>query len=418
MKLISKTSLQLFVLVILFSITSGCTLFRRQIITLCTNRQEMAAYVEYFNTLPTDYRVALCYTPNPADSVARKTKDADLILGPWLNGSEAARHLDSLERLFRKEYLSREDFYASMLNAGIVENKQILLPFSFNLPAVIFLSDGITEDVSNLVVSLEYMREKSDGFNESVRQQLVRMGFSPLWQPEFLYTAATVFETQFRETLDGSVHWNSARLQDMQGFCKKWIEEINLGYEQDSYFSRKYLYEPMPKLLDEGRILFYTADSSELFGNLEIQRSEADFRWLGSEHHIPVCEEVLCFAVPKSSKNKRGARLFLAWIFQPETQGKLLELNQQKRLDTFGLAGGFSSLRDVSERNFPQYYRQLLGRIPHEELLGFPKPLPVDWAEMKAEVVFPWFVDYMLGSSDEELLAQLLGEFKSENSAK
>jgi len=406
----------LFVVSLLLLPLSGCSLFRSQVITLCTNRPEMAAYVEYFNTLSTDYRVVLCYKPSPAEGVMSRNRDADLVLGPWLNGSATRRHFESVDRLFRKEYLVRDEFYTGLLNAGMQEDKQVLLPFSFNIPAVVFLTNGMTEDIPNLMASMEYLSRKGGDFNQSVRDRFVRMGFSPLWQPEFLYTASALYGAQFRETSEGSVHWNSARLQDLKEFCKTWIEEINLGYEQDMLFQRKYLYEPMPKLLDTGRILFYSTDSSSLFQNLEDQGEEADFRWLGLENRIPVGEEVLYFGIPKGSRNKRGARLFLAWILQPETHTKLLAINQGKRLDTFGIAGGFSSLRVVTEKEFPRVYRRLLGRIPPEELFTFPKALPVGWGEQKERVVVPWLVSYVLGKADEELLSQNLTEYRSESS--
>jgi hypothetical protein len=322
------------------------------------------------------------------------------------------RRFESLDRLFRNEYLEREQFYSSLLNAGLLEEKQVLLPFSFNIPAVVFLTGGWTEDIPNLIASTEYLSEKGGAFNQSVRDRFVRMGLSLLWQPEFLYTVAAAYGTQFRETPEGSVHWNSARLQDMKEFCTMWIEEVNLGYAQDASFQRKYLYEPMSKLLDTGRILFYTTDSSALLRDLEDQGEEADFRWVGSENRIPVSEEVLYFGIPKGSKNKTGARLFLTWILQPETQVRLLEINQEKRLDTFGVSGGFSSLREVNEREFPQLYRRLLGRIPPEQLLAFPKTLPVSWGEQKARVVIPWLAEYVLGQADEQLLSQRLGEYR------
>jgi len=369
--------------------------------------------VEYFNTLSADYRVVLCYKPNPAESVIGRNRDADLILGPWLNGSAARRHFESLDSLFNREYLNRDDFYSGLLNAGMWEGKQELLPFSFNMPAIVCPTDAISADVSRLTASMEYVRERGTAFNQSVRDRLVRMGFSPLWQPEFLYSAAEIFGVQFRETPEGSVHWNSARLQDMKEFCTAWIDQTNLGYEQDSQFQRTYLYEPMPRLLDSGRILFYMSDSSSLFRNLADQSQEVDFRWLGAENRIPADEEVLFFGIPKGSRSRRGARLFLTWVFQPETQGRLLEINQEKRLDTFGIAGGFSSLRIVNEREFPRVYRQLLGRIPPEEMLVFSKALPVNWGEQKEQIVIPWLVSYVRGRADEELLSQRLMEFRS-----
>jgi ABC-type glycerol-3-phosphate transport system substrate-binding protein len=373
----------------------------------------MAAYVEYFNTLSSDYRVVLCYNPDPAVSMTGRNRDADLILGPWLNGSAARRNFESLDVLFKREYLYRDDFYPGLLSAGMWEGKQELLPLSFNLPAVAFPVDGVAGDVPQLIATLEWVREQGGAYNQSVRDRIVRMGFSPLWQPEFLYRAAEIFGAQYRETPEGSVHWNSARLQDMKEFCAAWVEETNPGYEQDSQFQRTYLYEPFPKLAESGRILFYMSNSSSLIRNVEDQAEEIDFRWLGAENRISAEEEVLYFGIPKGSRNRRGARLFLAWMFQPETQAKLLEINQAKRLDTFGIAGGFSSLRSVNEREFPRVYRQLLGRVPPQEMLVFSKALPVDWGEQKKRIVIPWLVSYVTGRADEELLSQRLMEFRS-----
>ena len=400
------------VLPLLLLIFSGCSLFRPRVITLCTNRPEMAAYVEHFNTLSDDYRVILCYKVSPAESVMSRERDADLILGPWLNGSAARRHFESLDGLFKREYLDRDSFYTGLLNAGTWESKQVLLPLSFNMPAVVFPVDALPGEVPRLVASLEFIRENGAAFNESVRDRLVRMGFSPLWQPEFLYSAAEIFGAQFRETPEGSIHWNSARLQDMKEFCASWVAETNLGYEQDNQFQRTYLYEPMSKLLDSGRILFYMTDTSTLFRSVEDQAEEVDFRWLGTENRIAVDEQVLYFGIPKGARNRRGARLFLTWMFQPQTQARLLEINQEKRLDTFGIAGGFSSLRNVNEREFPRVYRRLLGRIPPEQMLAFSKALPVDWGEQKKQIVVPWLVSYVTGRADEELLSQRLMEFR------
>ena len=399
-------------LLLLPLLVSGCSLFRSQVITLCTNRPEMAAYVEYFNSLSDDYRVILCYKLNPAESVTGRERDADLILGPWLNGSAARRHFESLDSLFRREYLNRDSYYTGLLNAGMWEGKQVLLPLSFNMPAVVFPVDALPGDVPKLVASLEYIRENGAAFNQSVRDRLVRIGFSPLWQPEFLYSAAEIFGAQFRETQEGTIHWNSARLQDMKEFCASWIAETNQGLEQDNRFQRTYLYEPMPKLLDSGRILFYVTDTSSLFRNVEDQAEEVDFRWLGTENRIAVDEQVLYFGIPKGARNRRGARLFLTWMFQPQTQARLLEINQEKRLDTFGIAGGFSSLRNVNEREFPRVYRRLLGRIPPEQMLMFSKALPVNWGQQKQQIVVPWLVSYVTGRGDEELLSQRLMELR------
>jgi len=68
----------------------------------------------------------------------------------------------------------------------------------------------------------------------------------------------------------------------------------------------------------------------------------------------------------------------------------------------------------VNEREFPRVYRQLLGRIPPEEMILFPKALPVHWGEQKERIVVPWLVSYVTGRADEQQLSRRLMEFRSE----
>ena len=96
------------------------------------------------------------------------------------------------------------------------------------------------------------------------------------------------------------------------------------------------------------------------------------------------------FAIPAAGGNAAGARLFLSWIFQPEVQARLLETATYKRLRGFGLAGGFSALRAVSERILPRSHGFLIGRLPDADVLRLPAPAPVYWGAAKELVVRPW----------------------------
>jgi hypothetical protein len=123
---------------------------------------------------------------------------------------------------------------------------------------------------------------------------------------------------------------------------------------------------------------------------LDEQKEEADFRWLAGPDKILVGDEILFAGIPRSSRRKGQARAFLLWLFQGETQSRLLEIGRRQRLGVFGIAGGFSGLKSVNELAFPQYYPRLIGRIPPEELLQVPGPLPEVWLEMKTQVIVPW----------------------------
>jgi len=398
------------------ALLTGCGLLgvRKSPVVLVTDRPEMAAVVEYFNSLPSDHRVVLSYWPSPVEALLERKAPADLILGPFLNGAASRHSLEPLDDLLRRGQIRREDFYEALLAGGRDDKRQILLPFSFNVPAVVFASGEPLEDVPNLAVDLEYLRQKSGQFNQSVRSRLVRVGYSPLWVPEFLFTASSLFGVGFQEGAEDSLRWNSQGLQSMHSSLAGWVAELNQGFEQDAAFTRRYLYEPLPRLLDTRRILFYPTGSAELLDRLAEQDEEADFRWLRCPAGIPVTEDVQYFGLPRGSRNRQGARLFLAWLFQPETQGRLLEIKSDKRLPGFGLAGGFSALRPVSERHYPEQYRLLLGRLPPAGMLLPPATLPSRWAELKAGVVVPWLTELVSGQAEEKDLTARLRDYRDQ----
>ncbi len=403
------------ILLMTLGLMSGCSLFRNDTIKLCINRPEIAAYIEYFNSQFENIRVELCYKSSMVQSLLEGKETPDLYFGEWLTGSAVLDYFESLEDLFRKGRINRDGFYKTILTPGIYEKRQVVLPFSFTIPAVIFSSAEIQANMPNLIIPIEYLKEQGSPFNQKVRSQFKRMGFSPLWNRDFLYISSVLVGAGFREDIDRKIHWNDEALQNAVEFLREWVNEINGGYDMEKAFEDKYMYEPVSKLLKENRILFYLTDSRHLFQILEEQKRDRDFRWLSYDHKIYVNEEVLYIGIPKQAKNKRGARIFLEWLYQGETQSNLLRVNQAKRLRVFGLAGGFSALRDINEREFPKYYPLLIGKIPAADYLLFPGPMPTDWEEIKNDVVIPWIFESAISESQPEDLEQKIKVYKSGN---
>jgi hypothetical protein len=73
-------------------------------------------------------------------------------------------------------------------------------------------------------------------------------------------------------------------------------------------------------------------------------------------------------------------------------------------LDTvaFGIAGGFSALKNVNANVFPTHYRVLLGNLPTEQNLDMPNILPYRWPELKAKVIVPYLQDSSNTENDLE----------------
>jgi hypothetical protein len=368
---------------------TGCGVFQRRPLVLCTDRPELASFVEHFNALQSNLRVQLRYQSSPVEAL-RRDQGVDLLIGTRLAGAGEVRALESLEDLFRPNRLAREDFYAPLLAAGAPERRQVLLPLSFCLPAVVFLPYNLGEAPPSLGIPLDFLRQNGGQYNQRVRDVLVREGFSPLWDPEFLLAAAELGGARFHEESPGNLGWNARALEEAIAYLRDWVRATNGGVEAESAFAGKYLYLPPGRLLDEKRIQFYLLRSCDLMRVLDEQKEEADFRWLAGPEKILVSDEILFAGIPRSSRRKGQAKVFLLWLFQGETQTRLLDIGRRQRLRVFGIAGGFSGLKSVNELAFPQYYPRLIGRIPPEELLQVPGPLPEAWPEIKTQVLVPW----------------------------
>ena len=74
------------------------------------------------------------------------------------------------------------------------------------------------------------------------------------------------------------------------------------------------------------------------------------------------------------------------------TQQQNLERKNQLNLETelFGISGGFSSIRDVTEHVLPSYYEELLTNLPPSQMLKVPQCLPAKWNSYKSVVVEPY----------------------------
>ena len=222
------------------------------------------------------------------------------------------------------------------------------------------------------------------------------MGFSPFWNMEFVYYTAILFEANFRANLDGEISWQNEAVEETIDYFRQWLGEVNEGFEREAAFREKYINIPEYRLLAEDRILFYLTDVKSFFKIPQEKREGLDFRWLARNGRIPVLENVLFAGMPRAAKNPKGGMQLLAWIFRPQTQVRLMEINRFKRLQgVFGIANGFSSLKQINERDLPQPQRYpfFLGHIPTPDMLHFPDVLPQNWELLKKTVVIPWLSD-------------------------
>ena len=385
----------------------GCGLIPESSIRLITDRAEMAAYVDRFNALQSDVRVELTYHETPFQSVLDGTQ-GDLVIGEWLASPTVFDRFDTLGDIVKSGRIDPAWFYAGLIAMGSRDNRPVLVPISFDLPAVVFYKPSMQAELSSMFMPFDTLRSLSQAFN-TVRKSggFATMGFSPFWNQDFVDDAALLFGTRFRPGRNGLPAWDQDGLNRTVDFTRAWLADVNGGAAADDDFSTKNRVQPWYKLLAEKKILFELAPFSSLFALPEEKRRDLDFRWLSQGNSIPVGEDVLFAGVLRSSRNKAGARAFLEWFFNPAVQRTLLEVNQSRRIGVFGVTDGFSALKSINERELPQKYPFLLGHIPSESILTFPETLPNNWLAVRDGVIRPWIHQSASGAEDQTLEKRL-----------
>jgi ABC-type glycerol-3-phosphate transport system substrate-binding protein len=370
---------------------------------LWTDRPEFALYAEHFNTGQDRYKIEVRYFESLAQKLTDTTEYPDIAAGSWLKSASTRALFRPLDNLFKNKSIDSNAFYSQLLALGRIEDKHYLLPVSFNIPALVFSREN-SSLLSNLFVTgLEEIKYLGKTYNRKSNGSFSRMGFSPAWNNEFLFVAATLFNTSFREA--DPLSWDPQALDQAVLYIREWIQEVNAGIEAEDDFVFKYFYEPPAKLAIAGRILFTYMDSSEFFTLSQEMRSSLQFRWISERDTIPLLEGTTYFGICKSGKARKASIAFAQWFFQDETQRDLMEKNRLNQLNAtfFGIANGFSSLRTVTEQIFPQYYPGLLGHVPPETFLLPPNILPKNWTALKDRVILPYLHDRIRSASPEDV---------------
>ncbi|MBR5096126.1 MAG: hypothetical protein IK094_03350, partial [Treponema sp.] len=162
--------------------------------------------------------------------------------------------------------------------------------------------------------------------------------------------------------------------------------------EQD--FAFKYLYMPFYNQVQNGRCLFSFASSRDLLSLSNDKIRDLDFRWICNDGKIQIEDDFVSVGIFSRSKHKGAAKKFILWLMNEKTQRKILERKFKMNLETdsFGIAGGFSSLKSATEKVFPLYYRVMISNTPIADRLAAPQAFPANWERIKNLVVEPYIL--------------------------
>lgn len=363
-------------------------------IIIWTDRSEFASYVELFNASQDDCKAIVVYKENPADlfPVAKDETPPDIVIGPWLKNETIRKNFIPLDYLFGNMQLQRNIFYPQLLEIGNINDKQYLLPISFNIPAIIFSKQNKDLIKNSYILSVDEVQEISKTYNKKNKSKIfTAMGFAPGWNSEFLYTVAKLRGSNFQE-VGRSFTWDKVALEESINYLKNWTVTNNESTSAEEDFAFKYLYMPEYKLVSTEHCLFAYTTSDNLFSIPEEKLSDVEYRWLHHNNKIPIEDEIISLGLHKKSKNIDNAEIFILWLMKEETQKAILERNKKMKLNTttFGIAGGFSAIKSVNERVFSQFMPILMGNLPVAEYLQSPNILPAHWEDIKERVIIPY----------------------------
>ena len=404
MRKITALLLSVFITLILLS----CSRKTDNRTVIWASSPEFAQYIELFNRTHPDNNVVLVYKENPADSLppARDEAVPDIIAGPYLRNDKTWLNFKSLEFLFDRSILSSEDFYTQLLDAGKQHGRKYLLPVSFNLPCVMFASENRELVTNNYTLTLDQIREISAGFNKQNKNgAYTRMGFTPLSYPDFPYLVARLFNVNFRVE-KGNVVYNNLALKDTIDYLRNWSDSANQSVQTEDDFAYKYLFMPEYRQATSGRCLFSYTTSDQLFRFMHDEDEEIDYRWIYKGDSIPVEDSFVMMGIYDRAENVVGATEFISWFLQSENQKAILDRKAKASLDTekFGIAGGFSAVREVNDRILPLYYTKLLSNLPPSQMITVPEKLPAKWDSYKEIVIEP----YINAAVHSDILPEML----------
>lgn len=393
-------------------------------LVIWTSSADIVPYIEHFN-LTNQENAVVTYKVAPSKALPPLSQDKidatpDIVISPWLRNEKTHSFFIPLNSAFSKHSIRQDAFYPSLLDSGKIAKRQYLLPISFNLPIIVFskkLLPLIEENNNpalekNKCIGLNDIKKIAASYNlppapslssSSTTSSLYapsRIGFALQSNDNFLYLVSKLMNSTFCEGVAKgspsplSFSFDNKALTSSITYLFDWINSINAGVTYERDFVYKYLSEPDSKRVTGGRTLF-TYTTSDKFFNLSKEEADLDFRYIEYNGSMNVEDSFLMLGVTRWAKNKKRAMKFIEYFFNLETQHALLEKAYSMALDnrTFGIAGGFSSIKETNLQVFPLYYKDRFPYLPSSYPFKVYEQKPFDWEEIKQRIIIPYIKD-------------------------
>ncbi len=397
-KLLKKAAAVAVCVAAVFSILScSATSERSNPIVIWTDNEELASYVELFNATH-DTQAVIIYKKEAVRALppAKDEQTPDLVIAAALKTENIRKYFSPLEFMFGEHKLTKNTFYAKLLEYGTSRGTQYLLPVSFNLPTMVFNKNNASFITDDHIIMLEDIKSAASKFTAKNEDGTIylTMGYAPSWDAEFLYNITKLKGAAYKED-EKVFSYDENAIQQVVQYCKNWTASSNESTATEQNFQFKYLYMRKFNQLATDKCLFAYMPSNQFFTQNQNESSTISFRWLSDGDHIMVEDSIVSLGLYKKARNPQKAKIFMEWLFSKDTQKLLMERMKKMNLTTpqFGIVGGFSSLKEVNETVFPIYYRELLENLPMENYLSVPNALPPRWDTIKSRIIVPYLTE-------------------------
>ena len=382
---------------------------------MITNIPQAVFYVEQFNVQNKRYKIHCIYEENLdklQESSARKKFPA-LILGNNILTNKIVPQLDDISYLFATLSISRRSFYESLLQSGMVKNRQLLLPVSFNIPIVIIQKNNAESlKEQGVFIKLSELKTLSNLSTVKQKNEFLSMGFHPLWSSEALNYFFKAFGVNFTQQND--LHWDTAKFFSAMCYLKAWFDDAKVTFSDIMTFKQKYEQIPADMQLSLNKTNAWVISSKKYLALDESRRSTLKTYWFAYENKIPVDDTAVFLGILSNGKSKDAAEAFIKWFYQIDTQKKLMEQLKLYRLDEidFGIANGFSAIIDITEKVFPLYYKELLGKTPPKQMLASTSGVSKMWDNFFSKYIVPIINEWLAAEEPFDINTRIAQEYQ------
>ncbi|MBR5097456.1 MAG: hypothetical protein IK094_10170, partial [Treponema sp.] len=239
-----QTNFKTILIAALAILLASCSKKQERLI-LWTNNVDFVSFVELFNASQDKTRIVACYYDAPTNKLPSVNAAArpDIFAGSYLQAGMEKKFFANLNSLFgKKGPLIRDDFYEPLLKSCSYNEKQCLVPVSYNLPSLVFDSGNYENVLGATMLSFDTIKEISKKYNAKNRAGVyTSMGFGPLWSKDFLYL---VFKDKgvFFNVEGQKISYTENMFEKSVDFVRDWVNEVNEGVKNEEDFAFKYLY--------------------------------------------------------------------------------------------------------------------------------------------------------------------------------